>query len=199
MFERGFKSWCENVALQQRRALRLRPADPLDPTKLAQHLGVEVWTPERIPGLEPSVLKTLLHEDPDSWSAVTLSVGTKDVIILNSAHSGGRPASDLAHELAHILIGHRPARVDVSADGLLLLNTYDRSQEEEARWLAGCLLLPRPALLAIVRLQSTWSDVQERYGVSREMFEYRLNITGVLYQVKRGRKLLGGARGGRGG
>ena len=31
MFHRGFKKWCENAALQQRRLLGLRPTDALDP------------------------------------------------------------------------------------------------------------------------------------------------------------------------
>ena len=35
------------------------------------------------------------------------------------------------HELAHVIIGHTPARVDVTEDGALILNTYDRQQEDE--------------------------------------------------------------------
>ena len=122
MFARGFKSWCENVATQQRRELGLSPIDPLDPWRLAEHLGIEVHTPSEIPRLDPACLKILLNDDADSWSAVTVSAGTKDVIILNSSHRGGRPASDLMHELAHILLGHEPARIDVTVDGALMLN-----------------------------------------------------------------------------
>lgn len=64
-------------------------------------------------------------------------------------HRNGRLASDIMHELAHLIIGHEPARVDVTEDGLLILNTFSQKQEDEAKWLSGCLLLPRPALLAI--------------------------------------------------
>jgi len=53
------------------------------------------------------------------------------------------------HELAHLIIGHEPARVVVSPDMILAVRTYDQGQEEEAAWLSGCLLLPRPALLAL--------------------------------------------------
>jgi hypothetical protein len=45
------------------------------------------------------------------------------------------------HELAHVIIGHEPARVDVTEGGSLILNTYNREQEDEADWLAGCLSL----------------------------------------------------------
>lgn len=188
MFKRGFKSWCENVAIQQRRELNLRSVDPLDARLLAKHLGIQVWSAEQVPGLDPESLRTLLREDPDSWSAVTICVGSKDLIILNSSHSGGRPASDLTHELSHILFGHEPARVDVTEDGLLMLNMYDRKQEEEANWLAGCLLLPRDALMLIRRERMDLKIAAKRYGVSPEMLQYRMNVTGVDYQLGRARR-----------
>lgn len=126
MFARGFKTWCETISLQHRRSLKLRPIDPLDPKAVAKSLGVPIYGVEEIPGLDPGIIKALLHDDPDSWSAVTITNGRKSVIIFNTAHRGGRPASDLMHELAHVIIGHEPARVDVTEDGSLILNTYDR-------------------------------------------------------------------------
>jgi Zn-dependent peptidase ImmA (M78 family) len=190
VFTRGFKSWCENTALQMRRVLNVRAFDPLNPWTLAEHLQIRVWNADQIPGLDAEYLQILLREDSDSWSAVTLCVDSKALVILNPSHSGGRPASDLTHELSHILIGHKAARIDVSEDGLIL-STYDRKQEEEAAWLSGCLLLPREALLFIRQQQMDQQTVIRTYGVSLDMFQYRLNVTGVdrqLSQTKRGRK-----------
>lgn len=185
MFVRGFKSWCENVAVLQRKALGLAPSAPLDAYLFARHLGIEVLNVEQVPGLDEQFLRVLLREDPDSWSAITLSVGPRDLVILNSAHSGGRPASDLMHELAHVVIGHEPARIDVTEDRLLLLNTYDRQQEDEANWLAGCLLLPREALFEIRRRRLTERTAAHEYGVSAAMLRYRFNVSGVDFQLKR--------------
>ena len=185
MFKRGFKTWCENVAVLQRKALGLRPIDPINPVLLAKHLGVEVWKPEDIPGIDADCLRVLLHEDYSSWSAVTLSVNARDVIIINTAHRGGRPASNLMHELAHILIGHNPARIDVSADGYLMLNTFDKSQEDEANWLCGCLLLPRQALLSIRRRGIDLNVAKQEYGVSLDMMRYRLQVTGIAKLLPR--------------
>ena len=187
MFARGFKTWCETIALQHRRALKLRATDPLKPQAVAASLGVPVFGVEEVPGLDTQVLRTLLHEDPDSWSAVTITNGRKSVIILNSSHSGGRPASDLMHELAHVIIGHTPARVDITEDGALILNTYDRQQEDEANWLAGSLLLPRDALMWIRKQRFDLQVAAREYGVSVQMVQYRLNVTGVDYQL-RGRR-----------
>jgi Zn-dependent peptidase ImmA (M78 family) len=186
MFPRGFKSWCENVSAQLRRELNLQLVDPLDPKLLAIYLEVKVWTPREIPGIDVNCIETLLINDPDSWSAVTLCVGGKDLIILNSSHPKSRQTSDLMHELAHLLIGHDPGRVDFTEDGLMMLATYDRKQDEEANWLAGSLLLPRDALLLIRRKNMNLKVAAKMFGVSQKMMQYRLNVTGVELQVRRG-------------
>lgn len=124
MFERGFKTWCENYSAQRRRDMGLAAHDPLDARQLAAHLGIRVWTPEDISGIKTETLAVLLRNDgvtPSCWSAVTLIVGSRKVIILNSSHSSARQSSDLMHELAHLIRGHVAQEVDVSEEGLMLL------------------------------------------------------------------------------
>jgi uncharacterized protein DUF955 len=185
VFTRGFKSWCENVAIQQRRALSLLPTDPLDPRKLAQQLKVHVRRVEDIPGLDPQYRRILLYEDADSWSAVTISEASKRIIVLNSSHAQTRLASDLMHELAHILIDHEPARIDLTQDGSLMLSTYSSQQEEEANWLAGSLLLPRDAVFLIRRRGVDLELAAKKYGTSMDMLQFRINVTGVDHQLRR--------------
>jgi len=188
MFARGFKTWCENTAVSLRKKLGREPSDPVSPEALAKLLEVRIWQAEEIPGVDPESLRILLHEDPDSWSAITIHVQGQAIIVLNSAHSGGRPSSNLMHELAHILLNHEPSRLDVSDDGVMMLRTFDRQQEAEADWLAGCILLPRPTLLACRKLGLENAAIARRYGVSQKMVEYRLNVTGVDTQLARGRR-----------
>ena len=176
MFERGFKSWCERVAVTQRRELSLQPTDSLNARCLATHLDVVVWTADQVPSLDAQYLKVLIKDDPDSWSAVTLCTGSRDLIIVNPVHSEGRLASDIMHELAHIILGHEPARVEVSKDGFLILSTYNKDQEEEAKWLSGCLLLPREALLLIRRRGLSAEIAAAQYGVSVTMLTFRQNV-----------------------
>lgn len=185
MFNRGFKTSCENIARQQRQFLRLAPADPLNPWALAKHLGILVHTVLEVPGLSTDCTKTLLHDDADSWSAVTVTANNKNVIILNSSHAQTRLASDLVHELAHILLGHKAARIDITEDGSLMLSTYSRQQEDEANWLAGCLLLPREALVLIRRQRLDLVNAARKYGTSMAMLKYRISVTGIDYQFKR--------------
>jgi Zn-dependent peptidase ImmA (M78 family) len=77
---------------------------------------------------------------------VTVCWKSKYLIVMNSAHPATRQSSSLMHELAHLIIGHKPARLDVTPDGMMILSTYDKQNEEEANWLAATLLLPREAL-----------------------------------------------------
>jgi len=184
MFARGFKSWCENVALQQRRDLRVSRTDRLDPIALAKHLGVTVWSVDDVPGVDPSAIVVLKERDPTSWSAISLQVEDHHVVVLNSTHSAARTASNLMHELSHIILEHKPGRVDVSGNGLLL-STYVKQQEDEANWLAGCLLLPRDVLFHIRQRRLTSEDAQREYGVSQDMLQFRLRVTGVDRQLER--------------
>lgn len=188
MFVRGFKTWCERIALQYRRDLNLKATDPLAPRRLADHLKVKVWTDSDVPGLDEEHLQTL-RDDSSSWSAVTIWNGLRALIILNAAHSIGRQASDLMHELAHIIIGHKPSRMDVSEDGLLLLHSFDKGLEDEANWLASCLLLPREVLMFTRRREMTEKEIREHYEVSAEMLTFRLRMSGVDAQMQRAKAL----------
>ena len=142
MFARGFKTWCEKIAAQHRRSLGLQPRDPLDSVSLAASLSIEVHSLDEVPGLDAVSRHTLLA-DSGGWSAVTLTNGTKSVVVLNSAHSAARSASDLMHELAHILIGHKAGRIDITEDGGVIFKTVERSPEEEGEWVGGCPPPPR--------------------------------------------------------
>jgi Zn-dependent peptidase ImmA (M78 family) len=88
------------------------------------------------------------------------------------------------HELAHLILDHRPATIIMSQDGMMVMRSYDQRQEDEANWLAWCLLLPREALLFCKRLNLSVTEIAERYGVTETLVNFRMRITGVEAQVK---------------
>src|SRR5688572_11014851 len=104
--QRGFKTWCENVAAQVRHELQLEPVAPLPYTAMAEYLGVPIWSPDEIRGLSAKA-RRVLQDQSDGWSAITVSWGGKDAVIFNPHHTGGRRSSDVMHELAHVFIGHK--------------------------------------------------------------------------------------------
>lgn len=182
MYERGFKTWCEKYSATVRTDLGLLDTSPLDPFALAKKLGIKVWSPSDVPGLDKTHLDVLLRSDGKTrscWSAVTVMVGKKTLVILNTSHSRGRQANDLTHELSHFIRGHQAHEADVSEDGLMLLDGYDKAQELEADWLSGTLLLPRSALTSIARRKLAKEDAAAEYGVSTQLLTYRMAMTGV--------------------
>jgi IrrE N-terminal-like domain len=181
-FERGFKTWAENAALSIRARLGLPRVAPLAPERLAYDLGIRLWRPEEVPGLPPETLTHLLSAGADEWSALTLQVGPLIVVIVNSRHSAARQASDVMHELSHLIRRHAPTRVYVSAETGVHLHTYNALQEAEASWLAGCLLVPREALVWCKVRRLAEQEACTHFGVSAELLAYRMNVTGINRQ-----------------
>jgi hypothetical protein len=185
---RGFKTWAERTAASLRRELDLQPIEPISPARLTEFLEVQLWTPRDVPGLSQASLDQLLKHDPSGWSAVACKVGGDDVVIYNPEHSDGRQASDIAHELAHIILGHEPGKIVLSQDGSMIMRSYDPQQEEEANCLGWTILLPREALVVAVRSRHSTSRIALQYGVSEQLVEYRRRITGVDIVAARARR-----------
>ncbi len=181
---RGFKAWCERAAAGYRRDLGLRPEDALNPLRLAGLLSVLVITPEVLTGLSASAAQHLCVTDADSWSAVTLIEGSKQLVILNPSHSTARKNSDLAHELSHIILEHKPTQVFLGLNDALLIREFDRTQEAEAECLSSVMLVPRDALLALVPINDDEIAAQQ-LGVSTQLFRMRRNVSGVERQLAR--------------
>ena len=90
-----------------------------------------------------------------------------------------RQCSTLMHELAHLILDHIPATVNVSPSGLTLLSDYSDEQEEEADWLGAALLLPQAALLHHRGAGVAISDIATMFGVSDDLCHWRCRMTGV--------------------
>ena len=176
------------MSAQARQDLNLAAFAPLDPWTYSTHLGVIVLDLTQI-GLSARTRDHLLVTDRESWSGMTLQESGITAIIVNPSHDHGRQASTLMHELAHVVLGHLPARVDVSHTGMLLLSDYSDDAESEADWLAAAMLLPRDMLISRRRRGDTISAIAEAFGTSKPLCEWRVRMTGVDVQLKRGSHL----------
>lgn len=185
LLDRGFKTWAENVAVNIRRDLGLSAHAPLGARELATHLSVILWTPNDVPNIPEAVVRQLLIHDPDGWSAVTCLAGGKARIIYNPTHSLARQNSDIAHELAHILLEHDPGKMVLSHDGSIVMRHFDPKQEEEANCLGWSLLLPRTALAHATRTNLGRTEIARMWVVSEQLVEYRTRMTGIRRQFGR--------------
>ena len=191
--ERGFKTRCEEMARSLRAELGLDSTAPLRPDHLAAYLGVAVWSVKDL-GLDENDLQQLVVEDPDSWSAITVSSSNREAIVVNPNHRGGRYSSDVMHELAHLLLGHQPSTMFFAADGDMALRGHDSLAEEEANWLAAALLLPRDALVRARWRRVSCQEICERYGVSKQMLAFRTRVTGIDRQFRPRKARVGSSR-----
>jgi Zn-dependent peptidase ImmA (M78 family) len=183
LLKRGFKSQCERRSVEIRKGFELKPDDPLSAFALAQNMDVVVWNEQNIEDLSEADFRQLTQEDFDSWSAFTMRVEDRHLVVYNSTQSAARQNSVLMHELSHIMLGHELTSASLTEDGHFVPTTYDQDQEDEADWLAGTLLLPRPALLKIRYSQMTDQSATEYFKVSNQMLIWRFRMTGVDYQI----------------
>ena len=156
-----------------------RPSDPVNAVDLARHVGATVRCADELTSLEK--LETLEEIQPGAFSACTFTIGDKHVIVYNPLASTGRTQSDVAHEVSHIMLEHDMKSVETV--GGLSFFTCDAEEEQEANWLAGCLLLPRRLLYLAARRGLGGAEIAEAYNVSEQMASYRLRTTGVLRQL----------------
>jgi Zn-dependent peptidase ImmA (M78 family) len=181
---RGFKAEAERRALQLREQLGATPIDALDLDLTAAALGVPVRSAADFVPVEQ--LEQLRAIQPDAFSAGTFKLADGGyVVVFNPLHSDARIRSDVAHELAHLLLEHQTRALERVGDfGFFTCNA---EQEEEANWLAACLLLPREAMVAAARRRLSIATIAREYKVSEQMARFRLNASGALVQMRRGR------------
>ncbi len=176
---RGFKTEANHIAREVREELGLRFIDPLDPWALARHLEIPVVPLSHFSSLAADAVQHFHRVDRGAFSAVTVFDGSRRLIVYNDSHSIGRRASDLAHELAHALLLHRPGPA-LDHRGC---RRWNAEQEEEANWLAGALLISEEAALQIARGGQPLDEAAKLYRVSQAMITFRLNVAAALRRV----------------
>lgn len=176
---RNLKDQYENEGLRWRKELKLYTYEPLPACLLSKHLRVQVLSPMQIPGMDEQSLQCLLAADA-SWSALAIPLPLEEVkhlIIYNPMHAATRHESDVMHELAHILLGHRPIRFRQLAGGLFM-REYRPADEKAAEYLGSCLQITARGLDWAIQHGMTQREAAEHFGASLQMVRFRCNMTG---------------------
>ncbi len=179
---RGFKTQAEAIAMELRGEMDLGPHDRIDCIALADHLAIEVVPVTELVGNGATAddLNCMVSAEM-GFSAVTVYRGTKCKIFYNPFHAATRTSNSVAHEISHVVLEHEPGPV-LTAKG----NRYwNQTQEDEADWLAGAILVPREGALGWLASGGTMTAGAARFGVSAQLFGWRANHTGVVAQLRR--------------
>lgn len=183
IFARGFKTGAERKGVEQRRLLGLAATAPLDAFTLATHLHIEVCAFTTLLSDEEAQRLMYPADPKQEISAFWMHNCDGDPIILhNPAHSVRRQQSDIMHEIAHIMLGHTCDEATRRICIQFGLQYYNKLQEEEAKFLGGCLQITRDGLLWALRKRYSTSEIADFYNASEEMVRFRINATGAQRQ-----------------
>ena len=180
-FPRGFKARANDIALGLRKQAGLSKIAPLDPRDIFQRLSIQIVPLGEFRSTCPFETEALFPLS-GGFSAMLLPVGQgKRIVIHNDSHSPRRQVSNLAHELAHVLLVH-PTEIVCMGD---LARRADSLVEAEAAYLGGCILVPNEAAYRLAISGVDDRKAADKYGVSEDMITYRLRMSGALKRVRR--------------
>jgi len=181
---RGFKTEAQSYAVEYRGQLSLRASDPLDMFRLAEHLDVPVHPLSTLKAeLSTECYRLMTESTKSPWSGVTLHFGHRKEIVYNDSHAPTRQQSDLAHELAHVILGHPASELMTESGG----RHYNQELEEEAIYFSGILLVPHDAAIAVVYRDISIEVAAQIYNVSPSMMRMRINTSGARTIVDKAR------------
>lgn len=173
---RGFKSEAEALALAFRDELGIRHSKPLDMFLLAEHLAVPTLALSLLEGeLSEAYYQCLTRESKKQFFAVTLFIATRRHIVFNDLVVPARQQSDMAHELAHTILGHPASELANDSGG----RHYNKELEAEAACLSGILLVPLAAAISVIAARKDPRVAANEFNVSVQMMNMRLNKSGA--------------------
>lgn len=176
---RGFKAEAEALATRVRGEAGMGSHDRLDIDRLVARVGATLRSADEL--TSRAKLEELELLQPGAFSACTFDLGNRTVIVASPLASPERRRSDVSHEASHLLLKHSIKEVEQL--GELSFFTCDPDEEQEATWLAGCLLLPRDLLLQCLKRGMDTAAIAEANEVSIQMANFRLRTTGVQRQL----------------
>ncbi len=165
--------------MRVRTELGLSESDAVDPRDVAVQMGVSVVSADEL--VPRKDLEELERLQAYAFSAATFKVQERHIIVVNPIRTVARQNSDVAHELAHLILKHELSEVrDLAGTPF---RTCRPDEELQATTFGGTLLLPRPLLVSAAKRRASIEDIADQYDVTVEMARFRYNTTGVGHQV----------------
>jgi hypothetical protein len=151
------------------------------PYDLADLYGVDVLTLQGLAdsGCPPEAIEFFTSVRPEAWSAALVPNGTGQFIVENNAHTPQRRRSNIAHEMAHLLLEHEFDRILFTNGKRGCANPTSKMMEDQAAELSGELLLPAAAARRAAAFRQTDVQVADQFDVSPEFARWRMNVTGA--------------------
>ena len=176
----GFRSTANRIAEDVRAGVGVHLCARLDPRLVAAQRGCALIALSALRQAAPEAVDHFSTGGRQRFSAFTLVAGEARAIVYNDSNSPARQTSDIAHELAHDLLGHPPG----SAVDPIGCRRWDEDAEDEADWLSATLLVPDEAAIHVARSGLPIAAAAWRFGVSVRLMRWRLNVTGARRRAR---------------
>lgn len=161
----------EESALELRRKAGAGPDEPIDVSTCAGrlHAAITVLDTSHLPVEDKAKLDAMSAK---VWSGAAKKMPNGQLqIMLNPNQTLERMNVTVFEEIAHDYLNHVPSALnETGVPG----RSYDRQQEDEAYWVAAATLLPSRVVAQAVWKGTPGAVVAARYGVSVELFEFRV-------------------------
>ncbi len=156
--------------------------DVIDPWQLAPKVGLKVVDArEFVKRLEREEISHLTGAGRYRWSGGVFPKPLPDGMLLcflNPWHSPRRNKVTLMEEICHVHLRHKPTRLVLSANGLIVRD-YNGGQEEEAYGVGAAALVPWGTLFPRLNSGSTIDNLAEDYDLTTDLIVYRIKIAGA--------------------
>ncbi|MBC8137175.1 MAG: ImmA/IrrE family metallo-endopeptidase [Fibrella sp.] len=169
-----FRNRCEKIAAEERRNLGLPGYAPLSGEALAASHGVKIITPNEVSTFSTEMCEVFLIQQK-VWGCLMQGPDIDPMILIHPNQSPTRRQSTLMHELAHLLLGH--ASNDLTS--VLTGGNPDKKQEEEARYLGGCLQIPKTGIQWASQVGLSFARTMSHFNASKDMVQYRCNMAHI--------------------
>jgi len=182
--KRGFKAEANRKSKAIRVDLGIKYNEALDCFKLVDSLGISIYPVVKLGeyGLTTEQINIICYDKgKQQFSAMTILVSYGYLVFYNQTHSFARTNSSLAHEVSHIILEHEFSLI---SDIRMISREFEKEKEDEANWMAGCLLLPEEGLIWALREKMSITDIADHFCVSKQMTQWRYNATGMINRIK---------------
>jgi hypothetical protein len=134
--------------------------------------------------VDPNTLNQAYGPSRNKWDAATFRIDDRFIIIVNDTRPRTRQNATLMEEFFHIILKHKPSRIEQCRVTGLMQREYNRQLEEEAYWSAAAALVPYAPLRSFVENGITCCQIADNFEVSTDLVKFRLKTT-RLYRKAR--------------
>ncbi|MBI4494721.1 MAG: ImmA/IrrE family metallo-endopeptidase [Chloroflexi bacterium] len=181
---KAFLRHAEDHAAELRRRAGVGQEEPLDPRRLAPELKLKLASLGEIKGLSAEDRALLSGVGPEVWSGAGIPLPNGyTLVILHPDQTPGRAIATIMEEVCHAYYGHAPSQL-ITLPGGIVKREYNADSEAEAYWTGAAALLPAKVVARAV-WRGTAGDLSTRYGVSRELVEFRIKTLMLWREYRR--------------